>query len=206
TQLWCPQPATRTSRPVNGPHRVFSPSPHGHARSRSGREERGWSGSLRPVIRHVLLLGELAKPTGLPGRPSGLLARASGWLITVGRARAIAGTVAAGGVAARGSACGGYPGQARVSPVVAGWPALVGDVCGPAVEVGAGEGVQHGGGQVGAGDAARFGQWPARVQGGGAGRVVSGPPGGGGAGPVGDRAPQAGPPSAPGRVAGARHS
>src|SRR5215831_14297453 len=36
-------------------------------------------------------------------------------------------------------------------------PALVGDVCGPAVEIGAGEGVQQGGGQVGAGDAARFG-------------------------------------------------
>src|SRR5215468_10098246 len=60
---------------------------------RSGREERGWSGSLRPFIRNVLLPGELAKAAGLPGRPSGgPLARAS-WLADhrLGAAPAIAG-------------------------------------------------------------------------------------------------------------------
>src|SRR5262249_61308702 len=104
-----------------------------------GREERGGSGSLRPFIRNVLLPGEVAKAAGRPGRPSGgPLARASGWLITVWAQR----RQSLGGCGLRHLRhevrLAGTPGQARCRRVWPGrvWPALVGDVCGPAVEVG----------------------------------------------------------------------
>ena len=50
---------------------------------RSGREERGWSGSLRPSVKNVLLPGELAKTAGSPGCQAACLLGQCGWRVGV---------------------------------------------------------------------------------------------------------------------------